>query len=244
MTYALLLLMVLATCAGCALVISRSMAGKSGTSILMRIFINFMQMVSILGLYRVRGPALFRDIMGFAEVGNGLSLDVMPVRCAVTMKYFTKLIGYMVLPVVIALAPAVALGLHRAYQMVRGSHLGSMEDTVTMYKVSVVVLLFLVHGRVSKEVFTAFHCYESPLPLGPGGAVETRLLADLGLSCHAASHTALAVFGLVAYTLGIPALALAILWSNRHRLLDANFKQMFGFVYGKPTTNGVHAWGV
>ena len=64
---------------------------------------------------------------------------------------------------------------------------------------------------------------EDPAILAEGGAYTGAVIAG--------------VFGALLFAMGIPLMAVWILYRNRFRLHNSDFRQKFGFLYGKQHTS-------
>lgn len=124
-------------------------------------------------------PPAVSTFLGFSSVGDGLSLNLAPFQCLTNSSYYVSFWAHVVIPFALPLAAAVVLALRAACvrycvsPAVRASiaatqaaikldgrqrHTTSADDEAAMirsrymglFKTSTVVLMFLVHTRVSK----------------------------------------------------------------------------------------------
>jgi hypothetical protein len=90
------------------------------------------------------------------------------------------------------------------------------------------ILLFLIYSMLVKQVFTSWSLY--PLPIDG----QSYLLADFSVTTTSDAYgriTVMAVIGVALWVVGIPALAIYLLYTNRDRLLDDDFASAFSFLY-------------
>ena len=105
--------------------------------------------------------------------------------------------------------------------LVAGKYLQFCQSAIT-------ILFFLVYSMLVKQVFTAWRLYDEPIE------DKWYLAADFGVSTDSPAYSRIvivAVVGVVLWVVGIPALAVWLLYRNRHRLLDDDFAASFAFLY-------------
>jgi hypothetical protein len=73
---------------------------KTRRSVVQRIILTYVMTLSSVGDLKARGPALFRDTVGWADAvaGGGLSMGFYPLKCALGWGFYGRLVGTMVLP--------------------------------------------------------------------------------------------------------------------------------------------------
>ncbi|KAA0163525.1 hypothetical protein FNF28_04182 [Cafeteria roenbergensis] len=179
--------------------------GKAGSNVtpgLIRIIANYLKIQSTLGDFRARAPAVIMAIRnGASTVSSGIPLDIGPVACAFGLSFERQLLGAVAMPVVIIV--------------------GFCQSAIT-------ILFFLVYSMLVKQVFTAWRLYDEPIE------DKWYLAADFGVSTDSPAYSRIvivAVVGVVLWVVGIPALAVWLLYRNRHRLLDDDFAASFAFLY-------------
>ncbi|OQR86302.1 hypothetical protein ACHHYP_10693 [Achlya hypogyna] len=99
--------------------------------------------------------------------------------------------------------------------------------------VSIIVLMFLVHPGVTKQIFQMFTC--TKLGVDSSGNTLYFLDPDLDVPCYDSSHwrwmLCVGVPSLVIVTFGIPLFAFSVLRTHRHQLHDPQVKLQLGFLY-------------
>lgn len=218
----------------------RDAASSSGATGAMRILINFLQASSMLGSFRIKGPALVAEILGFSKVGDGVSLDAFPVQCAIGLTYYQQFYAYLALPLlVIAVAALVAvftfvrarhkiskLSPRRARRVLNGSRLRGA--IVSRFVTTVLIVMFLVHNRLTKEIVSVF----STFPQAIRG--HTVLAVDYSIDTATTEYAFAAMLGTIAmgvYVLGFPVFTALVLWKNRRKLHTMLLRTRYGFLY-------------
>lgn len=216
----------------------------------LQIFLNYLQMLWITGVFKAKGPELFREIMGFASLSNGVSLDMGFVQCVLGWDYDSRFAVYMSLPLLVPSLVAGVIVAHRGLRQGLGKcgcckrptgkarqelqislsrQSGKLFNTRLFVSASVILLVQL-HSRITREVFAVFQCHSEALPDAHGSPVH-YLASDLGVRCDNAARQAVAgVIGVV-FGLGLP-LGLGVLgWRLRRQELGKRMEKMLGFFY-------------
>ena len=107
---------------------------------------------------------------------------------------------------------------------------GEMWDKAIL---SIIVLVFLLHPNVTKQIFLMFTCMS--LKLDENGVEVQYLTSALDVNCEHPFHKKIMLFvgipSLMLYTIGIPLFGFLILYKRRTRLKDPRIKLQFGFLY-------------
>ncbi len=85
---------------------SRFRTTQSGAQ---RIGLSFIQMCTVLTALRLRVPELFGVIEQGGSAGDGISMDLYPIQCTFKPTYHERLLGYMLLPMLAVITPAILL---------------------------------------------------------------------------------------------------------------------------------------
>lgn len=229
---------------GATVLIRRSVRPVDSSSIILRMAINYLQMNAIMGDFSIRAPALFREVTGYGNsVSNGVSLELFPVQCTAPFSYTQKFWIYSVLPLLVAVIPwVVILGrpfvvaqIKRLRRFGREAEPNALKaprlrfrmntEQRRLWQVSVLVLLFLIHAKISTEMLSMFHCYPTKIY---GMQV---LQSDVNTGCWTLMYSTVAGLAVVAYAFGIPATAFFLLYRNRAKLRTPLFRARLGFLY-------------
>ena len=118
----------------------RAMAAPKAVA---RIVINFAQLLSIVGSFKIRGPELFQRLTGFTDAAGGSALDVAPVACLLRPSYLGVFYTAMITPLVLIVAGMVYARVSRALARRRGE---VPEGSYRLALVSnICVLLFFMY---------------------------------------------------------------------------------------------------
>jgi len=94
--------------------------------------------------------------------------------------------------------------------------------------VSIIVVIFLAHPTLTSNAFSMLNCYEIE-------AGEQWLQADLEIKCWNSTHTKWFFFVglpmLIVWVVGMPVLALILMYTNRKRLGDDVFFSRYRMLY-------------
>ena len=241
----MLLLSVLTMCVLSVVLIVRSRRAKSLSSMLVRLLLDYLQLTWITGEFAARGPALFREILGFTSLSNGVSLDISFAHCGMSSSYALRFGLYMGLPLLVPAAVAAGIVIHRSvrygvrslwskaqcrkrlYQRFqhcctsgsRNGRIGFGEPVARkhpfrgprlrlfntrVFVSASLILLVLLHSRVTREVFAAFRCYSEPVPSVEGGAAQYYLRAQLDEVCYRGWRMVLAGAVGLLFVVGLP----------------------------------------
>ena len=168
--------------------------------VVQKILVTYCVTLSSVGDLKARGPALVRDMAGWAApVAGGLSAGFYPVKCSLGLSFYEQTTGTVLIPVLL-------LG---SFVVMEGLRVNLFSKPFTEFKHNVVtcavLVAYLLYPSVVEALLRVFLCY--------GQEVEghTYLLADLSRLCYDSTHTG-AVFMstvvLALYALGLPAFIL------------------------------------
>ncbi|EQC28835.1 hypothetical protein SDRG_13515 [Saprolegnia diclina VS20] len=118
--------------------------------------------------------------------------------------------------------------------IVKAAYLDAVRSEIHDKSVlSIIVLMFLIHPGVTKQIFQLFSCSE--LGMDEHGVVMAFLDADLDIPCYDSSHykwmLCVGLPSVVGITFGIPGFAFGVLRARRATLDDPRTQLQFGFLY-------------
>lgn len=88
----------------------RKMKRKKGSSAVQRIFLDFVQTVSMLSTMEYTGPAFVSDLASSSSsVSDGSSADSLPLQCALQLDFFSRHYIYTVTPLLGILVPVLLI---------------------------------------------------------------------------------------------------------------------------------------
>jgi len=76
-------------------------------TIVLRQLLSHSQMLGALGMYKARGPAVFRQLVGWVKTAGGAVVGFFPLVCATQTSFYGQFTLQMLMPVTIL--PAIAL---------------------------------------------------------------------------------------------------------------------------------------
>jgi len=196
-----------------------------------KIFVNWAQVTSYAAMLELSWPEEVESFFEIQEtVSSPLPVQTTSLGCALTQKGAPDKIYYMQmrlmiwLPVVVIAASAfmwtniALIGFMRKACKEKRICIPNpfqLKDLVVEYTpnflVTVMVILFLVHGTITKTLFNVLNCET----VDPG---ERWLRTDMTIQCGTREHTLnvfLAVAFMIAWVFCIPATGALVLWSKR-----------------------------
>ena len=207
----------------------------SHISIYIKLFINYMQMNSLIATMNISWPSYIRSYLGAQQMLGDVQLHLFSVSCLlqdidISSVYLSRLTLILILPAVLIVL-AVGTCLLLAACKVTSS---VMNKAVT----SAVVTLFVLHLTITKTLFSAFSCIE----VLPG---QYWLSADLSIRCWGKLHIEKVVImvlpGLILWCFGLPILCFIALLRVRNSLASTPTGLQFSFLY-KGYTSGHFYW--
>ena len=267
----MLLLSALILAALAVVLIVRSRRAKSLTSLLVRLLLDYLQLTWITGEFAARGPALFREVLGFASLSNGVSLDISFAQCGLASSYVSRFALYMSLPLLVPAVLACGIVLHRllrhggllcrALCSRQAASTAPGGDGATqakgpqkqrprlfnarMFVSATLIMLVLLHSRITREVFAAFRCYPVPLPSVEGGAAAYVLRAQLDEPCHDAARFGVAALVGILFVVALPLGVFLVLYRLRFAIRrgDPAVHKALGFLFaGYHVERGLWYW--
>ena len=229
--------------------------------IVFRQLLTHAQMLGALGMYKARGPAVFRSMVGWIKTAGGGVVGFFPLLCATKMSFYSQFTMQMLLPVV--LLPMIALltkiifscrsnfqrrKIRHLQQMTREKRLRLRQERLKKHgKESLNVLTEIDFQRMwwpraqALMIFVYFSLYPSLvqqifLIMNCTEPVEgvRYLTEDLSIPCGDSTHrTAVGVsfFLGVVYCAGFPLCIVWLLIRNVDLLRTSHFFSKFGFLY-------------
>jgi hypothetical protein len=211
----------------CAIVISIRSASRprSELAIHLKIFMNYLQMVVVAASLNLNWPEFVSIFLNGQDTAGSVSEQLFSFDCllqkvGVSSVYFTKMEGN-------ALLPAALLLLAGLVWIVISICL-RISNISPKIIASLVMILFILHPSLTKEMFSMFACVE----LKPG---ELWLVADLSLRCWGSEHIKYAlmvsVTSIGVWIIGLPLACLCFIYRYRNRLADPTTQLKFSFLY-------------
>ncbi|CAI2370559.1 unnamed protein product [Moneuplotes crassus] len=203
-------------------------------SILLRIFTNYLQLMSAAMAYNTGIPGSFKGL--FSQFNKiSLQTSFISYDCFIEdneIRFFApssslfKLFLYLCLPVVLVLAISCCIVVTRI--ILKVIRLKTSFGLSRAIIVSAICIIFLLHPKLTMEALSAFRCTQ----------VDTndyRMTLHMEYKCYSKEHISwLAMLGipiLTVYVLALPVVSFIILAKHKHKLSDWGFQKYFFILY-------------
>ena len=228
--YLSLIIIIIVLCICLLVYINISLADKpaSNYTILIKILMNYIQIISIVTSFNFEWPDFAMQYLKIQETAGSLSQQSFSFDCFIAEKYgrsnsqvyFDKLLLYLMMPGVIILVCLFCwsvVGLIRLDSKYIKNH----------FVGSVVIILFILHSIIVKISLAPFSCTE----IAQG---EYWLNDDMSIRCWEGDHLlytlAVALPGILLWVFLIPITGIIIIFKNRQNFEELSIKQRYGFV--------------
>ena len=193
--------------------------GSSKFSPLFKVLANHMQLLVLVLSFELDWPPQVQELLGVLQPAADIAERVFSLDCflsrgigieegAVVPRVYAYLLLYLLLPVLLVLLSLLF------WRIKAGLQQGGWAYVRSRATATVIVLFFLVHPAVTRQVFSIFHCQDID--------GEARLVSDLGVACYVGSHLGWATLGgglgLLLWVGGIPSASFVLLRDKRHQL--------------------------
>lgn len=190
---------------------------KLKATLLTKMALNYLQLTSFAKGIEIEWPEEVEAMFRVQESISSPSFQIAQIDCAFASDgfdpklYYKKFIMYMLLP---PLALLVPLGLWFLIYFIKkiAFRKPRFSDYIAKYIITVLVILFLTHSSVTKQIFLMWSCRK--LDKLDNGEYESYHVADLGVQCDTdidKSYQVLAYIFLVLYAIGIPVAGIAVI---------------------------------
>jgi hypothetical protein len=173
--------------------INSALEGLELHSIYIRIFANYIQLVSFIGAFKISWPNTFSNLMNAQDLTGSATQQVFSVDCYLETEndpvfgvFFMKLTFLFLAPFLIMGVSILFWGIYAA---VKKNRIYLKSHLLT----TIIVLLFLFHPDIVEMIFSAFSCMQ----IDPG---EFYLYKDLEIQCWDSHYMYFAMF------VGLPSL--------------------------------------
>jgi hypothetical protein len=203
---------------------------KSIHSIYLKIFINYLQPISIIAGFDLKWPEYVLGFLKNQENAGTMSEQILSLDCLLYQEdyimnhedlYFFKLTMMMALPILMSFFAFIFWCIVAIYSRKWRYMRNEMISTI-------IILQFLVHPNLVNSMFGAFNCIE----IEEG---EYWLVNNLEIACWSESHiyfaTRVGLPGIMAWGIFIPGICLILLLKLKRRIKDVDFRLKFGFLY-------------
>ncbi|RYE99029.1 MAG: hypothetical protein EOO41_01640, partial [Methanobacteriota archaeon] len=212
---------------------------NSKIAVLVRISLTYMQMLGSLGIFKARGTATFRSVLGLADTVSTSLFASAPVACLLRTSFYVQFGLMLGLPLIAMLLGVLIKAL---FTIVRSCSCSQLRQYVATrgYIAPAVVVLYATYPMLVSQAFRALSCRADAV------AGVYYLADDLGVECWTPRHVAVvisAACALVLFGVGIPILIVTLLHRRRHKLDKEDVASRFGFLYtGYDVQRGMYWW--
>ncbi|CAG9321999.1 unnamed protein product [Blepharisma stoltei] len=204
---------------------------KSLSSIYIKIFINYVQLISLTTTFSLSWPNYVKRLFSIQSNASFISDQIFSFDCLLyynreiwgkdTEIFYQKLFIMAALPIFIPLIAAICWGL---VLICKKSCILLINNIVT----TSIIVSFLIHPTLIKYYFSSFDCTE--LDYGKDWLVD-----DLNIRCWDRQHvfyiTVIAIPAIILWGVGIPTTCCFLIMKNKDRLNNINVRIKYGFLF-------------
>lgn len=203
---------------------------KAITSIYIKIFTNYLQLVFLTTQFKLEWPSYVLEIFNVQKSASSVSEQIFSVDCyiskdgnseASTDTYYTKLVFLALLPFIIFI---VSLIFWIGICFVKDTWCYLKREMLT----TVVVLFFIVYPTIVQNMFLHFSCISIDTK---GTYLEQNTIVECWDAKHLKFTFIVALPGAFIWAFTIPTLVMLYLTKNRRRLFDDKIKVIYGFIF-------------
>jgi hypothetical protein len=229
MVYLSLIVIFIVVAVGLMVFFNIKMADRpaSNYTILIKILINYIQIISIVASLNLDWPDFALQYLNVQETAGSFSQQSFSFDCHLSQKYvldnsqvyFYKLIVYMIMPIVLIflslLSWSVVSLIYKDLKYIKNHFVGS-----------IVIIVFILHTILLKMTLSPFSCQEINS--------EYWLTDDMSIKCWEGMHLTytlgVALPGLILWGGAVPLTATIFVFRNRQQFDDLKIKQRYGFI--------------
>lgn len=192
---------------------------KSEIIVLVKILISYMQVLSLMSIFRAKAPKLIQGMMETSSVSNGISFGFYPIACATDASYYFEFYSYLFVGPLITLF-ALGIKMHITSDIQHNWRKGIAQAYVLAF--------FLLYAALSKSIFSIFNVYRYPIH------GRYYLVSSLDTPVDSTAYSiafSFGILGLVWIVVGTPVLGAFLLYRNRQTLSERDTRTSLGFLY-------------
>ncbi|CAG9330649.1 unnamed protein product [Blepharisma stoltei] len=198
-------------------------------SIYLKIFVNYLQLVSLAAQLRLSWPGMVSSFVEHQSKTGEVSTQFFSFDCLLISKddpdsyktvYFTKLWICSLIPIILGLIVFM-------FWLSIGVVKKSLRVMKREFIATLCILFFLIHPSLTNYMFSAFSCmdiYE-----------EKYLMKNLDIKCWDGTHTVyafcIALPSIIIWSIGVPLFVFQHLTRNKRKLYQIEYKIKYGFLY-------------
>ena len=198
---------------------------KAQHSLLLKILMNYFQLVMLMGAYNLNWSKLTKKLLDIQDSAGGFAEQILYFDCLIDNynendDFYSKLIRMALLPLGLLILSSVLWAIYACVKRSTSILKNEMVGSAT-------ILFFLVHPSVIRSMFAALNCEEVD-------SGEYWLLS-LQLRCWLGAHTkyalTVALPSILIWGIAVPALILLFLYRHRTKLDDVSLRVKFGYLF-------------
>ena len=192
-----------------------------------KIFISYLQLATLATTMDIPWPGNYLAVFRAQALVSSVGEAFIDVRCAmdepvsIAQVEYGKTLAYALLPIGLVLLSVLIW-------KTCGRRFVSADKVNAMLTGTIVLLLYLIYPSIAASVLSLWKCQEVK-------GVGSIFVVDPETLCTDESHrvwlNGVGVPSILLYVLGLPALALGVLYKFRHKLDEANTRVRFGLLY-------------
>ena len=197
---------------------------KSLSSVYLKLFMNYLQLVMLMGSFNLSWPTLTKEMLNIQDSAGSFSEHLFTTDCLTddfdeNEAFFTKLVLLSAAPIIFfifsSLCCLVIAAVKKSVSVLRNELVASG-----------IILFFLLHPSVMRVMFGAFSCEE----VKPGEYWVSGLLVRCWEGRHLTFALTLALPAIVIWGVGLPGVILGSIVRHRKKLRDISVKIRYGFL--------------
>ncbi|CAI2367699.1 unnamed protein product [Moneuplotes crassus] len=204
-------------------------------SILLRIFTNYTQLITVIMSFNIKFPNIFNEISTQSDTVNSpertfFSFDCFiennEIRMFAPSNALFKLSLYLILPIFLLIVVSIGLLLYRVIMQV---YKPGMEHDMKRYiAISFICIVFIFHPTMTYQSLSVFQCAKID-------SNDSRMMLHMDYKCFSRDHLkwifAVGLPILILWVIGMPAIAFLILFKKREHLDQPELQKYLLILY-------------
>ncbi|CAI2367266.1 unnamed protein product [Moneuplotes crassus] len=220
---------------GFIIVVNFKKKTENQLSILMRIFTNYVQLISASISFNIDFPKSFNDLFSLSDRLSSAEYSFFSFDCFIEdyeVKLFApsnalfKMMLYLILPLFVFLLVSIGISAWRLFMKMLKPE--NQYDMKRLFTISFICIMFLFHPTLIFQSLKVFQC----IKIDDG---ESRMIMYIDAQCYSGEHLKWIFIGglpiILIWVVGMPLSIFVILYKNRHNLEKEIIQKYFLIVY-------------
>ncbi|CAI2370757.1 unnamed protein product [Moneuplotes crassus] len=220
---------------GLIIVVNFKKKTENQLSILLRIFTNYIQLISASISYNIDFPKSFNDLFSLSDRLSSAEYSFFSFDCFIEdyeVKLFApsnalfKMMLYLILPLFVFLLVSIGIFAWRLFMKMLKPE--NQYDMKRLFTISFICIMFLFHPTLIFQSLKVFQC----IKIDDG---ESRMIMYIDAQCYSGEHLKWIFIGglpmILIWVAGMPFLLFVILYKNRNKLEKETIQKYFLIVY-------------